>query len=60
MQVASNSGTVVSVPVRVWGAVQTKEDIANIVQQAQNPPTGPAGWEQDEYIDDAMDEVDEW
>lgn len=45
---------------------QTKEDIASIVQQAQTPPMGPSGWEQDEYIDDAMDAVegeggyDEW
>lgn len=46
--------------------LQTKEDIASIVHQAQTPPIGPAGWEQDEYIDDAMDAVevdqgyDEW
>ena len=39
---------------------QTKEDIANIVQQAQHPPTGPAGWEEDVYIDEAMDDVDQW
>lgn len=39
---------------------QTKEDIANIVQQAQHPPTGPAEWEEDVYIDEAMDDVDQW
>jgi serine/threonine-protein kinase SRK2 len=35
--------------------LQTAEDIARIVRQAQHPPAGPAGWDQDEYIDDAMD-----
>ena len=31
-------------------SVQTVEEIAEIVRQAQNPPAGPAGWDQDEYI----------
>jgi len=30
--------------------LQTVEEIAEIVRQAQNPPAGPAGWDQDEYI----------
>ena len=29
---------------------QTVEEIAEIVKQAQTPPAGPAGWDQDEYI----------
>ena len=29
-------------------ATQTAEDIARIVRQAQHPPAGPAGWDQDE------------
>jgi 2-keto-3-deoxy-L-rhamnonate aldolase RhmA len=29
-------------------AMQTAEDIARIVRQAQHPPAGPAGWDQDE------------
>ncbi len=30
--------------------LQTVEEIAEIVKQAQTPPAGPAGWDQDEYI----------
>ena len=30
--------------------MQTVEEIADIVRQAQNPPASPAGWGQDEYI----------
>ncbi|KAK9830549.1 hypothetical protein WJX72_012403 [[Myrmecia] bisecta] len=46
--------------------LQTVEEIARIVQEAQTPPAGPAGWDNDEYIDDAMDaeayesSFDEW
>jgi 2-keto-3-deoxy-L-rhamnonate aldolase RhmA len=40
------------VPYRVLTltAVQTAEDIARIVRQAQHPPAGPAGWDQDECV----------
>jgi hypothetical protein len=46
--------------------VQTVEEIQRIVREAQTPPAGPAGWDNDEYIDDAMDQeqyessFDEW
>jgi hypothetical protein len=30
--------------------MQTAEDIARIVRQAQHPPAGPAGWDQDECV----------
>ncbi len=46
---------------------QSVEDIQRIVREAQTPPAGPAGWDNDEYIDDAMDQerydsssYDEW
>ena len=46
---------------------QSVEDITRIVREAQTPPAGPAGWDNDEYIDDAMDQerydsssYDEW
>jgi hypothetical protein len=48
------------------GWVQTVEEIQRIVREAQTPPAGPAGWDNDEYIDDAMDQeqyessFDEW
>lgn len=47
-------------------AMQTVEEIQRIVREAQTPPAGPAGWDNDEYIDDAMDQeqyessFDEW
>ena len=48
-------------------AAQSVEDITRIVREAQTPPAGPAGWDNDEYIDDAMDQerydsssYDEW
>lgn len=46
--------------------VQSLEEISRIVREAQTPPAGPAGWDNDEYIDDAMDaeqyesSFDEW
>ena len=46
--------------------MQSVEEITRIVQEARTPPAGPAGWENDEYIDDAMDQeayessFDEW
>lgn len=46
--------------------VQSVAEITRIVQEARTPPAGPAGWENDEYIDDAMDQeayessFDEW
>lgn len=48
------------------GCVQSVAEITRIVQEARTPPAGPAGWENDEYIDDAMDQeayessFDEW
>ena len=49
-----------------WGALQTTHEIERIVHEAQ-APTGAPGWENDEYIDDAMDNAgtyegsfDEW
>ena len=45
---------------------QSVEDITRILHEAQSPPAGPAGWDNDEYIDDAMDQeqyessFDEW
>ena len=62
---------------RVWGGAgpaadsalglaQSVEDITRILHEAQSPPAGPAGWDNDEYIDDAMDQeqyessFDEW
>ena len=42
------------------------EEIKRIVNEARSTPAGPAGWENDEYIDDAMDQeayessFDEW
>ncbi len=45
---------------------QTVEDITRILREAQAPAAGPAGWDNDEYIDDAMDQeqyessFDEW
>ena len=58
----------------VWAAAdsalpilaQSVEDITRILHEAQSPPAGPAGWDNDEYIDDAMDQeqyessFDEW
>ena len=50
----------------VCACAQTVEDISKIMQEARTPPAGPAGWENDEYIDDAMDQeayessFDEW
>ena len=29
--------------------------MSRILRQAQTPPAGSAGWDNDEYIDDAMD-----
>jgi serine/threonine-protein kinase SRK2 len=46
--------------------LQSLEEISRIVREAQTPPVGPAGWDNDEYIDDAMDaeqyesSFDEW
>ena len=46
--------------------LQSLEEISRIVREAQTPPAGPAGWDNDEYIDDAMDaeqyesSFDEW
>lgn len=46
--------------------VQSVEEIKRIVNEARSTPAGPAGWENDEYIDDAMDQeayessFDEW
>jgi serine/threonine-protein kinase SRK2 len=46
--------------------VQTVEEITRIVAAAQAPPAGPAGWENDEFIDSTMDaeqfenQYDEW
>ena len=46
--------------------MQSLEEISRIVREAQTPPAGPAGWDNDEYIDDAMDaeqyesSFDEW
>ena len=46
--------------------LQSIEEITRIVREAQKPESGPAGWENDEYIDDAMDQeayessFDEW
>jgi serine/threonine-protein kinase SRK2 len=47
--------------------LQTTDEIRAIVQQAQSPPeSAAAGWDNDEYIDDAMDaeayesSFDEW
>ncbi|KAK9815300.1 hypothetical protein WJX72_001264 [[Myrmecia] bisecta] len=31
-----------------------------VVREAQIPPRGPTHWDNDEYIDDAMDPADEW
>lgn len=45
---------------------QTVEEITRILHEAQAPAAGPAGWDNDEYIDDAMDQeqyessFDEW
>ena len=39
----------------VWLPVQTLEEISRIVREAQTPPAGPQGWDNDEYIDDTMD-----
>ncbi len=51
-----------TLPIR-WA--QTVEDITRILREAQQPMAGPAGWDNDEYIDDAMDQeqyesFDEW
>ena len=35
--------------------VQSVDEIARIVREAQAPPAGPAGWENDEFIDSTMD-----
>ena len=46
--------------------VQSVEEITRIVAAAQAPPAGPAGWENDEFIDSTMDaeqfenQYDEW
>ena len=46
--------------------LQSLEEISRIVREAQTPPAGPAGWDNDEYIDAAMDaeqyesSFDEW
>jgi hypothetical protein len=48
-----------------WGS-QTVEDITRILREAQAPAAAAAGWDNDEYIDDAMDQeqyessFDEW
>jgi hypothetical protein len=34
--------------------LQSTEEIKAIVQEAQRPPKGPPGWEDDGYIDDAV------
>ena len=54
-------------PEEVCVRAQSVEDIQRIVREAQTPPAGPAGWDNDEYIDDAMDQerydsssYDEW
>ncbi|EIE22391.1 sulfur stress regulator [Coccomyxa subellipsoidea C-169] len=53
-----------NLPVPTTG-MQTVEDITRILREAQQPMAGPAGWDNDEYIDDAMDQeqyesFDEW
>ena len=54
-------------PDKIGVGAQSVEDIQRIVREAQTPPAGPAGWDNDEYIDDAMDQerydsssYDEW
>lgn len=46
--------------------LQSIEEITRIVREAQVPESGTAGWDNDDYIDDAMDQeayessFDEW
>lgn len=35
--------------------LQSIEDITRIVREAQQPNSQAAGWDEDDYIDDAMD-----